>query len=175
MKVDPRNVFEVVVGGMSLLVETIHDSPLAGLVLAPQQHRVYEWFIVTGLTGTFNNKIIAADLGMSTFTVKKCVTKLTELSLLTVEPYNATTKRHSYILHVESKKKFFGSKSKADAIRLTNLLNLDGTPIDEVTRAQIIITHYDEIIENIYKLKNNPVSLAMRIVNLIYAFFRFRK
>ena len=81
----------------------VSSNTITETVLAPQQQRVYEWFLTNGLTGYFNKGIISRDTGINTPTIRKCLTKLKKLSLIQTDKYDPVSRQQKYKLNTNIK------------------------------------------------------------------------
>ena len=81
----------------------VSSNTITETVLAPQQQRVYEWFLTNGLTGYFNKGIISRETGINTPTIRKCLTKFKKLSLIQTDEYNPVSRQQKYKLNTDIK------------------------------------------------------------------------
>ena len=84
-------------------VDTVSSIAITETILAPQQQRVYEWFLTNGLTGYFNKGIISRKTGINTPTIRKCLTKLKKLSLIQTDEYDPVFRQQKYKLNTDIK------------------------------------------------------------------------
>jgi len=81
----------------------VSSSGITEIILAPQQQRVYEWFLTNGLTGYFNKEIISRDTGINTPTIRKCLTKFKKLYLIQTDKYDPVFRQQKYKLNTNIK------------------------------------------------------------------------
>ena len=81
----------------------VSNISIAEIVLAPQQQRVYVWFLTNGLTGYFNKGIISRETGINSPTVRKSITKIKSLSLIKIDEYDPVSRQQKYKLNADIK------------------------------------------------------------------------
>jgi len=70
-------------------------------ILAPQQQKVYSWFLNHGFSGYFNKGLIQRDTGINHPTIRKCIAKLISLNLIQIFEYDPVSRQQEYQLNIK--------------------------------------------------------------------------
>lgn len=72
-------------------------------VLAPQQQKIYTWFLKNGLSGYFNKGQIQRDTGVNHPTIRKIISKFVAMELIQISDYNPVSRQQKYVINTQKK------------------------------------------------------------------------
>jgi len=77
------------------------DEATLECILAPQQQKIYSWFLNNGITGYFNKGQIQRETGIGHPTIRKCINKFINLNLIKVSQYDPASRLQKYKINLE--------------------------------------------------------------------------
>jgi hypothetical protein len=97
--------------------------------LAKQQQKIYDWFLLNGLKGTFNKPLIVKELNIAYTTIRKALYKFTDLYIIRLN-YDDCTKLFDYEINPDVKIKHPKKRQGQDSITTGTSQGQDitGTP-----------------------------------------------